>query len=90
LVYNDGSESTNSAGFSFFIPERMVKYPDTLPHITCSFTAKCYAITTALEYIKSLNITKCLIVSDSQAALSAINSISIPAATSLHILNIKA
>lgn len=51
LVYTDGSVSTNSAGFSFFIPEKMVKYSDTLPHFMCSFTAKCYAITTALEYL---------------------------------------
>lgn len=90
LVYTDGSVSNNSAGFSFFIPEMMVKYSDTLPHFTCSFTAECYAIMTALEHIKSLNITKCLIVSDSQAALSAISSISISTATSPLILNIKA
>jgi ribonuclease HI len=88
-VYTDDSVSTNLAGFSFFIPERMVKYFDTLPHITCSFTAECYTISTALEYIKSLNITKCFIVSDSQTALSAFNSISISAATSPLILNIK-
>jgi ribonuclease HI len=68
----------------------MVKYSDTLPHVTCDFTAECYGITTALEYIKSLNITKCLIVSDSQAALNAINSISISATTSPFFLNIKA
>jgi hypothetical protein len=68
----------------------MVKYSDTLPHITCSFTAECYTIITALEYIKSLNITKCLIVSDYQAALSAINSISIFSVTSPLVLNIKA
>ncbi|XP_025424002.1 uncharacterized protein LOC112693235 [Sipha flava] len=90
LVYTDGSVSTNSAGFSFFIPERMVKYSDTLPQVVCSFTAECYAIATALGYIKSLNIKKCLIVSDFQAALCAINSTSISAATSPLILKIKA
>jgi len=45
--------STKSAGLSFFIPERIVKYPDTLPHFTCSFTAEYYAIMTALKYINS-------------------------------------
>jgi ribonuclease HI len=90
MFYTDGSLSTKSVDFLFLIPEKMIKYSDTLSHDTCSFTTEYYAITGNLKYIKSLNITKCLIVSDSQAVLSAINSISIFAATSPLILNIKA
>jgi ribonuclease HI len=90
LVYTDGSVSTSSAGFSFFIPKLKIKFSDTLPLVTCSFTAECYAIMVALNYIQSLNIKKCLIISDSQSALYAIHSISFSAATSPLILNIKA
>jgi len=73
-VFTDGSVPSNSAGFSFFLPTLNISFADKLNSFSSSFTAECYAIISALEFVFSLENNIILIVTDSQSCLFAISS----------------
>ncbi|XP_050525071.1 uncharacterized protein LOC126896384 [Daktulosphaira vitifoliae] len=90
LIFTDGSVYTNSAGFSFFIPSLNINFSDNLPSKACSFTTESYAISSALEFVKSLNIINILIVSDSLSVLSSLSSVPFKKSRSFLTIKIKA
>lgn len=55
--------------FFFFIPIINLSLSEKLHHFSSSFTAECYAIRSALQYIYSTNICNILTASDSQSCL---------------------
>jgi ribonuclease HI len=74
LVFTDGSVSTSSAGFSFYIPTLKISFSSKINSLASSYTTECYAIINALQFIFSLEFNNFLIVSDSQSCLLAIAS----------------
>ncbi|KAL4103296.1 hypothetical protein QTP88_018673 [Uroleucon formosanum] len=88
-IFTDGSVSPNSAGFSFFIPSLNFSFSDKLHPLTSSFSAECYAIISALQFIFTLDFSSFLILSDSQSCLLAISSDSFLSSLSPLVLIIK-
>jgi ribonuclease HI len=72
IIYTDGSVSSNSAGFSFYIPSLQLCFSDCLPYLSSSFSAEGFALIHALRYIHSLPPNSFLIVTDSQSLLYSI------------------
>lgn len=90
LIFTDGSVFTNSAGFSFYIPSLNINFSDNLPSKACSFTTESYAILSALEFVKSLNVINVLIISDSLSVLSSLASVPFKKSRSFLTIKIKA
>jgi ribonuclease HI len=89
LIFTDGSVSTSSAGFSFYIPTLNISFSSKINSLPSSFTTECYAIINALEFIFSFEFNNFLIISDSQSCLLAIASESFNSSLSLLIFIIK-
>lgn len=62
VIYTDGSVSTLSAGYSFYITELHISCTSNLLPSSSSFTAKCFAIVEALNFISTSPYKKFLIV----------------------------
>jgi len=71
LIFTDASKTLNPSrvGCGIFIPQRKLKVAYTLPSSLNICTAECLAIKIALQLCIELNLSKCLILSDSKAAL---------------------
>jgi ribonuclease HI len=89
LVFTDGSISTSSANFSFYIPTLNISFFGKINALTSSFTTECYAIINVLQFISRLEFNNFLIIFDSQSCLLAIASDSFNSSLSPLILIIK-
>lgn len=73
-IFTDGSIFSSSAGLSYFIPKLIWSFSDKLSHCVSSFSAECYAVISALQYIFLICFHNLLIVSDSKYCLSIFRS----------------
>ncbi|KAL4098867.1 hypothetical protein QTP88_023385 [Uroleucon formosanum] len=74
LIYTDGSVSSLSAGYAFFILDLHISMSNNLPSSASSFTTECFAILEALSTISALPPSSYLIVIDSLSCLLSLSS----------------
>ena len=74
LLFTDGSKSQHSTSSAFFAPQTNTKKSIEINYLGSAFSAKLYAILSALYYIAKIRPWKSLIVIDCYSVLYALNS----------------
>lgn len=90
-IYTDGSKKENNVSCAFYISHLKIGRGFSLPTSASIYTAECYAILGALEFIKENPVlsSKWLLISDSMSVLKALQCRTLDAKTSFIIYEIK-
>jgi len=68
-VYTDGSKTDDTVSAAVVFPDRQLTYNYKLPPVNCILFAELFAISKAIEYTKTNNITKFVIFTDSLSSI---------------------
>lgn len=72
-LYTDGSKSINGVTSAYYDPQRKLTKCFKIDDNCTIFTAECYAIYQALDYLEGIQTSSVLILTDSQGVLAALN-----------------